>query len=81
MTGKELVENLQLAIINELNKTECTKPDGKYIENCLTCAIGVVLLKAGYRSEQVSRYFARAALLLESGKEVDFTREIKNKED
>ncbi len=80
MTGRQLVENLQQAIIHELNKTECTKPDGKYIENCLTCAIGVVLLKAGYSNEQVVRYFTRAAILLESDKEVDFTQEITNKE-
>lgn len=78
MTGRELVERLQLAILNELNATECTRPNGKYIEDCLTCAIGVVLLKAGYNSDQVTRYFTRAAILLESGEEVDFTKEIKD---
>lgn len=80
MTGKQLVENLQLAIIDELNKTGCYNTDGAYIENCLTCAIGVVLLKAGYNSKQIVRYFTRAAILLESGKEIDFTKEITNKE-
>lgn len=80
MNGKELVEKLQLEIINALNETGVTNGDGHYIEDCLTCAIGVVLLKAGYNSRQIVRYFTRAAVLLESGKEVDFTKEITNKE-
>ncbi len=80
MTGKELIENLQAGIIDALNETGVTHTSGHYIEDCLTCAIGVVLLKAGYNSKQIVRYFTRAAVLLESGKEVDFTKEITQKE-
>lgn len=81
MTGKELVTNLQTAIINELNKTGVTNADGTYIENCLTCAIGAVLLKAQYSPKQIERYFMRAIILLNRDTEVDFTKEITNKED
>lgn len=81
MTGRELAKNLQQAIINELNKTECTKPDGKYIENCLTLAICAVLFKAGYNEQEVMRYFTRAAILLATKEDVDFTQEIKDTEE
>lgn len=80
MTGNELIEKLQRGMIDALNETGVTNGDGHYIEDCLTCSIGVVLLKAGYNSKQIVRYFTRAAVLLESDKEVDFTKEITNKE-
>jgi len=53
MTGKELIEKLQGGMIDALNKTGVTNADGHYIEDCLTCAIGVVLFKAGYAAKQI----------------------------
>ena len=79
MTGNELIENLQAGIIGALNETGVTQTDGHYIEDCLTCAIGVVLFKAGYDPAQITRYFTRAAVLLESDRDVDFTKEITQK--